>query len=513
MVVSELRKKLVYFLIFTSVIAIVLIAFPFVEDIVRVYLSDKFGFIIANDGGVTVPEGVSAPSKMTETTIGLIVNVLHIIKILLWMALVISIVRFIGYLVIKTAYRSSEPGEVSSLLKTVLSIIIYIVAFFIIFQSQFPGVQLAPLFTGSTIIGIVVGLALQDTLGNLFAGIALQADQPFVVGDVIIIPGRGEGVVETVSWRGVKIRTFQNKFVVISNSVLGKETIEVAPKDNLNAKAVFFNTVYSQSPARTVQVLRDAIRQVENVSNKIRPNIRIRNLGADGIDWEVKYWLEDYRMQHDTDAAIRERIWYVFQREGIHFAYPTRTVHIEPKPVEVPPEEIINNVAEHLNRVSIFAPLSDEEIERLANASTTRVYAPGENIVNIGQVGNSMFVLLSGTVKVQIPERSYMKTLSTLKENDFFGEMSLLTGEPRSATVVAHEESEVLRIDKSGLAPILEGNPALVESISELVEERRALIAAQIEAEAEEEESRTKKGVMKSIRNFFGLSKRQNRER
>ena len=509
MVASELRKKLIYFLIFASVLALILIAFPFVEDVIREYMAGQFGLIIANDGGVTVPEGVAAPSKMTETTIGLVVNVLHIFKILLWMALVIAIVRFVGYLVVKTAYRNNEPGEVSSLLKTILSIIIYIVSFFIIFQSQFPGVQLAPLFTGSTIIGIVVGLALQDTLGNLFAGVALQADQPFVVGDVIIIPGRGEGVVETVSWRGVKIRTFQNKFIVISNSVLGKETIEVAPKDNLNAKLVVFNTLYSHSPARTIQVVRDAVRQVENVSPKIRPVVRIRNLAADGIDFEVKYWLEDYRMQHDTDALIRQRIWYVFQREGIDFAYPTRTVHIEAKPEEVPPEEVINTIAEHLNRVSIFAPLSDEEIERLANASTTRVYAPGENIVSMGQVGNSMFVVLSGTVKVQVPELSYQKTITTLKENDFFGEMSLLTGEPRSASVVAFEESEVLRIDKSGLKPIFEGNPALVESISELVEERRTLLMAQIEAQAEEEESRTKKGVMKSIKSFFGLSSKK----
>ena len=512
MAATEVRKKLVYFLTFASVVALVLITFPFIEELLRAYLTEKFGLIIAANGGVTVAEGGAAPSMMTETTIGLIVNLLHIVKILLWMALVISVVRFVGFLVVKTAYRNAEQGEVSSLIKTVLSIIIYIVAFFMIFQSQFPGVQLTALFTGSTILGIVVGLALQDTLGNLFAGLALSADQPFVVGDVILIPGRGEGVIEHVSWRGVKIRTFQNKLLVISNSVLGKEIFEVAPKNNLNAKIVFFNSLYSNSPAKTITAIREAVRQVENVSPKIRPVVRIRNLAADGIDWEVKYWLEDYRQQHDTDALVRQRIWYVFQRENIHFAYPTRTIYLEKKPAELPPEDVFNTIADRLNRVSIFAPLSDEEIERLANASTTRIYAPGESIVRMGQEGNSMFVVISGVVKVQIPELTYQKTIGTLHENDFFGEMSLLTGEPRSATVVAHEESEVLRIDKSGLAPIFESNPVLVESISELVEERRALLAAQIEAHAEEEESRTKKGVMKSIKSFFGLSSRKPRE-
>jgi small-conductance mechanosensitive channel len=133
-------------------------------------------------------------------------------------------------------------------------------------------VPLAPLFTGSTILGIVVGLALQDTLGNLFAGIALQADQPFQVGDVVTMMNQQGGVVESVSWRGVKIRTFQNKLLVISNAVMGKEMIEVAPKENLNARLVHFNTVYTDSPSRTIQLLRDAVRQVENVSSKIRPD-------------------------------------------------------------------------------------------------------------------------------------------------------------------------------------------------------------------------------------------------
>ena len=237
---------------------------------------------------------------MAETTAGMAVTLLHIIKIFLWMTLVISIVRFLAYLVFGTAFRSSDQSEISSLLRTVLSIIVYVVAFFIIFQSQYPDVQLAPLFTGSAILGIVVGLALQDTLGNLFAGIALQADQPFQVGDVVSITNRGTGVVEGVSWRGVKIRTFQNKLLVISNSVLGKETIEVAPRDNLNARVVNFSTDYSDSPARTIQVVREAVRQVENVSPKIRPVVRIRNLGENSLDFEVKYWIEDYPKYNDT---------------------------------------------------------------------------------------------------------------------------------------------------------------------------------------------------------------------
>ncbi|MEP6789361.1 MAG: cyclic nucleotide-binding domain-containing protein, partial [Acidobacteriota bacterium] len=163
-------------------------------------------------------------------------------------------------------------------------------------------------------------------------------------------------------------------------------------------------------------------------------------------------------------------------------------------------------IAERLNLVSIFTPLSEEEIEKLANASTTRVYAPDEAIVRMGQEGNSMYVIIHGEVKVQIPEKSYQKTVNTLRENDFFGEMSLLTGEPRTANVIAVEETEVLRIEKNALKPIFESNPALVDSICELIEERKMRL--QVESDDDTEANgRAKKGVMKSIRNFFGLEK------
>ncbi len=500
---SELYKKAAYFAAFAVFVALLLVIFPFIEDLLRTYLSGKLGLIISPEGVVTV-EGGEALGKMTQTWVTLIVYGLNIVKIILLMALVIASVRFINYLITHTIYRNVPQGEISSLLKTVLSVIVYIVAFFIIFQSHFPSVQLAGLFTGSTIIGIVVGLALQDTLGNLFSGLALSADQPFVVGDVVNITNRGTGVVESVSWRGVKIRTFQNKLLVISNSVLGKETIEVSPKDNLNARLVLFNTLYSNSPARTIQVVRDAVRQVENVSRKIRPVVRVRNLGDNGIDWEVKYWLDDYNRHNDTDALIRQRIWYVFQREGIEFAFPTRTVHLATQSENALPEERFDNFAERLIRVSIFAALSDDEIERLASSSTSRVYAPGEAIVRMGKDGNSMFVIIRGSVSVQVPEKSEQRIIKDLGENDFFGEMSLLTGEPRSANVIAVDETEVLQIKKSAFKPIIENNPALVDSISELIEERKVLLATETDRQ-DENQGDGQKGLMRSIRKFFGL--------
>ncbi len=498
---TELQKKTISLIIFVGLTILILSALPVLEVWLQTLILPRFGLHFVKGWELT-PE--SAMTGMNAAYSKAIDASVRVIKVVLWMALVIAVVRFIAYFILKTAYRNSKQPEVSSLVKTVSSIIIYIIAFFIIFQTQYPDVPLTPLFTGSTILGIVVGLALQETLGNLFAGIAMQADQPFVVGDVVTFANKASGVVESVSWRGVKIRTFQNKLLVISNAVLGKEVIEVAPKNNLNARIVFFTTEYEYSPAKTIQVVRDAVRQVENVTNKLRPVVRIKNLGNDGIEWEVKYWLEDYTKHNDTDALVRQRIWYVFQRENIPFSSPSLSIQQQDRLPAAAPEEIVNKNTESLNRVSIFAPLADDETEQLANASTSRVYAPGEAIVRKGKEGNSMFVILRGSVKVQIPENSYQKTIGKLGANDFFGEMSLLTGEPRTASVIAEEETEVLQIKKEALKPILENNPDLVQTICELIEERREMLVAQDQIDFEQS-MHPAKGVMGSIKNFFGL--------
>jgi len=503
---TSFQRRSFLFLIFTGIIIVLLLTLPILfENVFQNYLLNQFGMTVLSDGRLVTAEGQPAP-MMAQTWYDLVVNVFNVIEIVLWMALVVLIVRFVGMLVFATTYRKTGPSEIAVLTRTILSIIIYIVAFFIIFQSQYPNVNLAALFTGSTIVGIVVGLALQDTLGNLFSGIALQADQPFQIGDVVSIQNRGSGVVEAVSWRGVKIRTFQNKLLVISNSVLGKETIEVAPRDNLNARLVNFGTEYSLSPTRTAQLVREAVRHVENVSNKVRPIVRIRNLGTDGIEWEIKYWLEDYTKYNDTDALIRQRIWYLLKRENIDFAYPTRTIHMVPKPEPVPVDVVVDRATEHLTNVPVLAPLSEEEIGRLARASVKRTFAPNEPIVRRGQEGRSMFVIIRGNVSVQIPGENGQEVINRLTTNDFFGEMSLLTGEPRSATVVAEDEVDVLEIRKGALKPIFESNPELMTSVCEIIEERKLLLLAKIH-ETDDGKPEPAQGVLSSIRRFFGINK------
>jgi len=316
--------------------------------------------------------GQIVDGEMKEAAEASFINFLKIAKIVLWMALAIVFIRAFNSLFFGVAFRLRKGYEAPSLVRNTFSIVAYIIIFVILFKRFYPAVDLGAVFTTSAIFGVIIGLALQDTLGNLFSGISLQADKPFQVGDVITV-GQFTGVVESVTWRGIKLRTFQNHVILISNSSAGKESIEVCPRDNLNARLVFFNTLYSDSPAKTIHVVREAVREADNVSQKIRPIVRIRNFNDSSVDYEVKYWLEDYAKFNDTDALVRQRIWYAFRRAGINFAFPTRTVLVERKSKADAMRADGSEFIDRLNAVDIFAPLSAEETARLARNSVRRV--------------------------------------------------------------------------------------------------------------------------------------------
>jgi small-conductance mechanosensitive channel len=428
--------------------------------------------------------------------------ILNIIKVILWMILAIAILRALADLIFGTIFRRRRGYEAPTLIRNIFSMVAYIVSFVIIFKSFYPDVGLGALFTTSAVLGAIIGLALQDTLGNLFAGISLHADKPFQVGDVLTV-GQRTGVVESISWRAVKIRTFSNHIVLASHTSVSREAIEVCPRDNLNARIVFFNTLYTDSPAKTIHIVREAVREADNVSPKITPVVRIRNLGESGVEYEVKYWLIDYAKYNDTDALVRQRIWYAFRRARLNFAFPTRTLHVERKARTDSAETDGSGFIERLSAVDIFAPLSMEQMAQLAASSASHIFAPGEIVIRAGDEGSSMFVVHNGRVSVQISDNGKPRTVAVLNEGDFFGEMALFTGEPRTANVLALEETEVLEIGHQAMKHLFDTNPDLVDSLSHIIAERRVgLTAKQENAEDGEEES---EGIIASIKRFFGF--------
>jgi small-conductance mechanosensitive channel len=480
----DFRKRFIPYIIVVVIVVLVLYLLYSFEPSLRVYFVDE------------VADNMRTAADVSFT------NFIKFTYIVLVMTLAVVLIRGINGLIFGLGYRLRRGYEAPNLVRNTFSIVAYIIILFILLKWHYPTVDLGALFTTSAIFGVIIGLALQDTLGNLFAGISLQADKPFQVGDVITV-GQWTGVVEEITWRGIKLRTFQNHIVLLSNSQAGKESIEVCPRDNLNARLVFFNTLYTDSPARAIHVVREAVREADNVSNKITPIVRIRNLGDNGVDYEVKYWITDYAKYNDTDALVRQRIWYAFKRAGLNFAFPTRTLYIERPGKKDGTQADGRGFIERLSGVDIFAPLTMEEIATLAGASVSHIFAPGEAVIRAGDAGSSMFVVHNGRVKVQISDNGKPRTVAVLKDGDFFGEMALFTGEPRTANVVAAEETEVLEIGHQAMKHLFDTNPDLVEALSHIIAERRLGLKAKSEdAETHAEESA---GIISSIKRFFGM--------
>jgi small-conductance mechanosensitive channel/CRP-like cAMP-binding protein len=433
-----------------------------------------------------------------------IVTIVRVLRLVSFAVLAYLMVRALNALFFGLVFRFRRGFEAPTLVRNIFSIVAFTALFFLIFTLIFPDANLGAVFTTSAIFGVILGLALQDTLGNFFSGISLQADRPFQVGDVITVGSeRHTGVVEEITWRAVKIRTFQNHIVLISNSTAAREPIEVCPRENLNARIVFFNTIFTDSPAKAIHVVREAVREADNVSPKVAPIVRVRDIGESAMEYEVKYWLIDYAKYNDTDALVRQRIWYAFRRAGLTFAYPTRTLLVERKAKSGSADGDGGAIVERLAAVDIFAPLSAEETAMLAHAATSHIFAPGETVIRAGDPGSSMFVVHNGRVSVQVSENGRARTVATLSEGAFFGEMALFTGEPRTANIVAIEETEVLEIGHAAMKQVFDTNPDLVESLSYIIAERRQGLVPSEDLSASDADQSA--GLLNSIRRFFGM--------
>ncbi len=429
----------------------------------------------------------------------------QVARVALWLSVVVLAVRVGSALAFELLPRARRVRETPRFVQDIFALIAYVLLTALVLKSVFPELSLGALLSGSALVGVILGLALQETLGNLFAGLSLQADRPFELGDVITV-GAFSGVVESITWRAVKVRTFTNHVVLLGNAQIAKESIEVCPRENQNARLVFFNAVYTDSPVKVIHVVREAVREAENVSQSITPIVRVRNLGDFAVDYEVKYWLVDYAKFNDTDALVRQLIWYAFRRAGLTFAFPTQTLYLErpSRHTDKSRATRLDRLTERLSAVDIFSPLTQEELARLASSAGSHTYAPGEAIIRAGEAGDSMFVVNRGGVDVRVSDNGRPLTVASLGEGEFFGEMALFTGQPRTANVVATEETEVLEIGHDALKQLFDANPDLAESLSHTVAERRAgLDASRAPGQIEEVE----RSIFASVIQFFGLGR------
>ncbi|HEV7921266.1 MAG TPA: mechanosensitive ion channel family protein [Thermoanaerobaculia bacterium] len=423
------------------------------------------------------------------------------LKFLAWVPLIFALVRGFDLVIFDVMMSRQRNVVAPQLLRDIMSIGLYLVLFIWVSGFVFNYPIRTWLATGG-VLAVVLGLALQETLGNLFAGIALHLEDSFETGDVIR-SGDYIGVVERTRWRGTRIRTFNNNVVIIPNSQLARERLEVFPRSNLNARIVTVGVDYHVAPATVIQVLMQAAAHVEGVAREMPCVARVGGFGDSAVNYEVKYYTRDYSARDRIDADIRKAIWYAMRRNNIGMAFPIRAYQPYTPPAmqhdKVPHDEVLAR----LQDVDILQPLSADARETLAAAARVHLYSKGETIIRRQTAGDSMFVVHDGTVSVRITDDDdgSQREVTQLMEGSVFGEMALLTGEPRTADVVATTDVIAIEIAKEALQPILHSHPELAGAISKKVTERRDRLES-VRAYSPEDEQMT---VLSRIRAYFGL--------
>jgi small-conductance mechanosensitive channel/CRP-like cAMP-binding protein len=339
------------------------------------------------------------------------------------------------------------------------------------------GLKPGELLATSAVLTVVLGLALQDTLGNLFSGLALQVGQHFQVGDWIEIDSTTPaGRVLEIGWRATRLVTLDETEIIVPNSVIAKSVVRNHTRpSSIERRNIAFGAPYGVAPGRIEEVVLPALSAVPRVLVSPPPSIITVSFADSAIQYVLRYYTDDYRGSQITDALVRNRIWYALTRAGIAMPFPQRDLHLR---VDGAPDRKTADATaqaarvEALRRVPIFDVMSEPSRVRIAGASQERLFTAGEEIVREGDAGQELFVLVQGRVAVF----ANGEEVARLEPGGFFGEMSLLTGEPRSATVVALGDVRAIAVAPDALRPELDGDTDVVHRLGTILAERQVAL-------------------------------------
>lgn len=416
----------------------------------------------------------------------------------------VVLVRTFGFVLFDVIFYQRKHRQAPALLRGLLSTVLYFFCFLFIYRivaKQFPGIEI---LATSTVLTVIIGLALQDTLGNFFAGLSLHVEQPFHILDALRV-GTEVGKVESVTWRATTLRTNNNSTLVFPNSRIARDMIEIYPYNNLNRRILQFPAPYSVPPEKVITLIREAVKSVPKVAPERTPIVRIAAFADSSITYEVLYWTRDYMDVTDIDAKVREHIWYIYNRNDLYIPFPVRQIQYEKAP-EAEKREV-TNYQNAIEAVDLFEPLTPEEKEAVTRAMVRYIYAPGELILRKGDAGDSMFIIRRGKVEVKLAgSNGDLQRVALLEPGNCFGEMALLTGEPRNADVFAFDEVEILEIRKSIIQQLIDENNDLAEAFSRKIARRQAKNEEYSQAATEREaRMRTEQNVLRRIKRFFGV--------
>ena len=386
------------------------------------------------------------------------------------------------------------------------------------------GVSPSSVVTTSAVVSGVLAISMQATLGNILGGVAIQLDGSVHVGDWVQLADGTQGRVIAIHWRHTVVETRNWDTLIVPNANLLAQNILILGKRTGKAVQhrmwVYFNVDFRYPPAHVIDVVRDALgaSPIEGVAEDPKPTVIAYDFAKDGRDsfgyYAARYWLTDLANDDPTSSRVRARIYTALKRAGIPLARPAQTLFVQANEAET--DRSKRHETQRLgalDRVDLFHALTPEERAFVSGHLTFAPFTAGETCTHQGAVAHWLYVLCSGKVEIRrhVEGGTMAKAVAVLEGPTFFGEMGLMTGEPRTADVVALTDVDCYRLDKTGLQRVLEQRPEAAEQFSKTLAKRRVeLLAA---AGGLDDEARKAKmaseanRILEKIQEFFGLAR------
>lgn len=432
----------------------------------------------------------------------------HPLDVAASIAIYCACIRISFSLTIELWYFWRKKTRVPKITRDLVLFVAYAIVFLILLRTR-GGVNLMGLITTSAVLTAVIGLAAQNSLGNLFSGISIQIEQPFTIDDWIEYSSY-TGKVVYIGWEAIHIKTFDDELIIIPNLDMAKSVVKNHSRPTIrHAMKIDVGVAYNVSPACVREALMEVCREEPRVLTYPPPVIRLMNYGDSAITYQLRFFYNDFGISPDLRPAMMERFWYALRRHGIKVPYPIRDIslrHIERRFEKTETQRLRAKALGQLANVPILKPLSDESRALLAEGLAVKNYGDDEIIVHQGDPGESLYILHSGSCNVEVSSGNRPASkIATLLPPAFFGEMSLLTGEPRSATVRAIGDTTVFAIDHAIFRDVLIAHPEVSEALALALAARQAETEGVVDRQREEDTSSRASQFLTMIKSFFGI--------
>ncbi|MFC2155571.1 mechanosensitive ion channel domain-containing protein [Acidobacteriota bacterium] len=355
------------------------------------------------------------------------------------------------------------------LFRDILVIILYVIGILLIIK-YYLNVEITVILASSAVLTVVVGFALQDVLSDLFSGIALTFEESLQIGDWVRM-GEFEGKIEQLRWRAIILCTIDNVLVLIPNQQASKkEVLNYGSADRHFALRIVIGTSYRNSPDRVIDSIQQVLKTMDSVLRKPVPTVLLKEFDDFSVNYEVRFWLKDYAKQDIVKSEIRRKTWYEFKRKDIQIPFPIRDVYIKKEKRET---ITTSEIFEVLKNNELLKTIDPTVLSHLSENVEIDTYGAGEILIDEGETSQYFFLVIEGEVDI-IKNR---KIFHRMTDNDYFGEISIFTGEKTSATVKVAVESKILKIPSGKFKEALRINEQTAKQLSQVIAVRKSKLS------------------------------------